>query len=155
MSTKENLLNELTKIVNTLNNNGNVAYYEGENGNTITHLCVCTNGCIGAMMYRQTPYYSINSIYIDKNIPIVSSWAVGGTVNGNLDPVKLIDTQDTLGRPFVYAIMDVNSHDMHVAEGYMDDMLETYQKTLDDDDSIAPVAVSNSFRRIGGVNYKG
>lgn len=155
MSTKENLLNELTKIVNTLNNNGNVAYYEGD-GDTITHICVCTNGCIGALMYQQTPYYSINAIYVnDKGLPIISTWAVGGSVPGNLDPIKLIDMKDNLDRPFVYAIMDVNSHDMYVAEGYMDDMLETYQRTLDNDDSIAPVAVSNSFRRIGGVNYKG
>ena len=149
--TKDNLFKELHNIAAAVRTYGGCWYrkYNSEKDpSPIKNLVVLDNGCIGAAGY-DFYYYSINGIFLnEEGIPVVSSCSVGGALYGRDDPVILMDEKRMFPAFLVYDI----ENDEYVCRDEKG-MLEEYQKTLDDDEDIAPVACSNARRRIGGKYY--
>ena len=150
--TKKNLMEELKRISEAVKKFGGCwynQYNEDEKPDKITDLVVCHNGCIGAAGY-QSPSYSINSIYLDrKGKPIVSDWSCDGPLRGGDNPVIMLDKDKWMFPAFM--IYNIESGDSILVNEK--DMLDVYQRTLDDADNIAPVACINASKRIGGCYY--
>ena len=95
------------------------------------------------------PVYSVNEIHVNNSgKACISGWAID-TIAGGDTPKDLLDPEK---RYFpAYMIYDVASEKYFIRD--TTSMLETYQRTLDFDDDIAPVAMGNSSLRIGGCFY--
>jgi hypothetical protein len=150
--TKKNLFDELHKIAAAVRQYGGYWYrkYEADKEpRQIKNLVVLDNGCIGAAGH-DSYYYSINAIFVNEDgIPIVSGCSVGPTLYGSEDPVSLMDEKKYMFPAFM--VYDIET-DEYICQNEKE-MLEEYQRTLEDNDEIAPVACSNARRRIGGKYY--
>jgi len=150
--TKKNLFEELHKIAAAVRAYGGCwysKYNDKKDATPIKNLVVLDNGCIGAAGY-DSYYYSINGIFLNnEGVPVVSSCSVGGALYGRDDPVILMDDKKYMFPAFLVYDIENDEYLCRDEKG----MLEEYQKTLDDDRDIAPVAYSNARRRIGGKYY--
>ena len=152
--TKKNLLEELHRIAAAVRNYGGCWYsidYDSKNKKDprpIRNLVVMSNGCIGAAGYNSY-YYSINGIFLIEGKPVVSCCSVGPTLWGIEDPIILMDEEKFKSPAFLIYDIENDEYICNDEKG----MLEEYQKTLDADDDIVPVAYLNARRRIGGKYY--
>jgi hypothetical protein len=149
--TFDNLLKELERIAEAVRKFGG-AWYSKKNEyppSHITDLVVTHNGCIAAAGYNSY-YYSINSIYLDNDgFPIVSEWSCDGSLSGSDDPAVMLDSKIWSNPAFMVYSIKTGEYTIRNKVG----MLEMYQRTLDNDSSIAPVSSMNSRYRIGGKYF--
>ena len=146
--TKENLLAELKKIADAIKANGGAWYTDNDTKYNVTGLVVHHQGCIGALT-DDYPVYSVNEIYVNNSgKACISGWAID-TITGGDSPKDLL-SQEKRYFP-AYMLYDVETGKYFIQD--TTSMLETYQRTLNFDDGIAPTAMGNSSSRIGGCFY--
>jgi hypothetical protein len=146
--TKENLLAELKKISAAIKANGGAWYTDNNTKYNVTGLVVHHQGCIGALM-DDYPIYCVNEIHVNNSgKACISGWAIDN-INGRETPKDLLDPKKRYFPAFML-------YDVETGKYFIQDttsMLEMYQRTLDFDDDVAPVAMGNASSRIGGCFY--
>ena len=145
--TRKNLFAELEKIAEAVKKNGCAIYIDNSEKINVTGLVVCHQGCIGAII--DAPIYTINEIYVNSvGEACISGWAVDSI--GAAETIKDLFDPDNRYFP-AFMIYDIETGKYFIKN--TSSMLETYQRTLDGEDDIAPVACSNARRRVGGKYY--
>ena len=147
--TRRHLFAELKRIADAVKEYGGAWYVDnGDFHKDASVLYVSHSGCIGVT--GLSGIHSVNEIKISKKDgkPIITGWAI--------DVVSHMGDQENLLTPgrrmFAgYMVYDIYTGDYVIRDER--EMLETYQKTLRDEEGIAPIAATNSMSRIGGVYY--